>query len=343
MIRAAPSSALHRLLDECLDRPPEYAEALSSHLPMALAALDGLGADETRLRRFMAGYVGKFTARAPAPTMPAPAVVDWRPLRGRFEAFDVLRATFAAALRRDGSDAVLRDALPSLIDGVGAAAFHGPIRLAHAVESQHDGEIVAALAYWAARWMPLRLPDEAPPEFDDVAAWLDAIDRAVIDDRSQPRSTAPLIALRMQDAARTSAYQRLAGGLRGREETSLLHEASRAAAARYAATRNFTVLHMVTGTRAAGVLAPWLAAGDAVLAPLWHAVAAASIASGVAVIPVGRPNVAAAAWSDVVAAAIASDDEHVIKLVHACAVQNATVADDTWLRAAAVAVAGATG
>ncbi|MEO6362355.1 MAG: hypothetical protein ABIO71_03910 [Caldimonas sp.] len=50
--------------------------------------------------------------------------------------------------------------------------------------------------------------------------------------------------------------------------------------------------------------------------------------------PARRPIVVAAPWSDIIAAAMASDDEHVIKLVHGCAVQNATAADDAWLLAA---------
>ena len=80
---------------------------------------------------------------------------DWLALRGQTDAFAPLRATFAAALARDGRDAVLRAALPALLPGVAAAAFHGVIRTAHAVEAAHDGELAAALAYWAWRWQPL--------------------------------------------------------------------------------------------------------------------------------------------------------------------------------------------
>ena len=343
MLDTHPSPALHRLLDQSLHFPPEYADNLSSHLPMALAALQGLGADEARLKDFFAVYAQRFTTRAPR--LAADPVPDWPVLRGRFEAFEPLRSTFAAALQCDGQDAVLRQVLPLLITGVGAAAFHGAIRVAHAVESGHPGELAAALAYWGARWMPLPPPVSVEPDLDDVTAWLDALDSRLLQDDAGWHSPAPLILQRMQDVTYTAAYRTEAGRLRtaGRSSGLLLAELSRAGAARYAATRNFTVLHIATGARAAQVLAPSLPQDPGALAPLWHAVAAASLASGTASAPRRkRPAGAALDWPQVRALALASDDDHVIKLVHAMAVQHAIAPEPAWLRAAAVAVSGST-
>lgn len=335
-----PSLALQRLLDASLAYPPEYANELSSHLPMALAALAGLGADEARLHAFFVGYVRRFNTPPPAVQS---AVPDWRAVRGRFERFASLWATFAAALTRDGRDVVLREALPDLLSGVGGAAFHGAIRTAHAVESGHDGELAAALAYWAARWMNLAAPAPRGPDIDTVADWLDAMDTRLKQDAAPWQSAAPLIAGRMRDASHTAAYQEGAGRLRsaGRDRAALLHELALCAAARYAATRNFTVLHMATAARAARVLAPWLPRDDAALAPLWHAVAAASLASGVAT-AAPRQALADAGldWAQLRARARGSDDDHVIKLVHAMASQDALAPHPVWLSAAARAVAG---
>ena len=335
-----PGLALQRLLDASLAYPPEYANQLSSHLPMALAALDGLGAGETRLCEFFVGYVRRFTTLAPA--SPAPAL-DWPALRGRIDGFAALCATFSAMLTRNGRDVVLREALPRLIDGVGGAAFHGVIRTAHAVESEHNGELAAALAYWAARWMPLAPPDTAQPDIDKVADWLDAIDSRARQDAPVWRSPAPLITGRMRDASGHPAYHGVAGRLRStdRDPGALLYELALCAAGRYAATRNFTVLHMATAARALRVLAPWLAADPAALAPLWHAVAAASLASGVATAAsVQAPADPSLDWNQVRARGLASDDDHVIKLVHAMVVQDAFAPNKVWLRAAERAVVG---
>ena len=335
-----PSPALHQLLDQGLAYPPEFGAGLSSHLPMALAALDGLGADATRLRSFFASYVRRFNGRTP-PSAAQP-LADWPAQRGQFAMFAPLQANFADVLARKGRDAVLREALPLLVSGIGAAAFHGAIRTAHAVESRHDGELAAALAYWAARWMPLPAP-AAGPLIDGVADWLDAIYTAWQRDAASRRDAGGLISARMQEAAQSDTYRGWAGrlGTAERNSADLLHQLALAAAARYAATRNFTVLHMATGARAARVLAPWLPAAADALAPLWSAVAAASMASGVA--PAAARAVAddnVPAWPELRARACASDDDHVIKLVHAMAVQHTAAPHPVWQRAAAAAVAG---
>lgn len=336
------TTLLHRLLDDSLALGPEYEAGMASHLPMALAALDGLGADEAQMRAFYARYA---TRLGQAPKGRSAAVVDetsfdWRPLRGRIDGYARLRGHFATALARDGRDAVLRTALPSLIDGAAGAAFHGPIRVAHAVESVHDGELAAALAYCAARWMPLPEPSPSAERFTDAVAWLDAIDAHQRHSAPDWSSMAPLISERMQDAARTFAWRELASALApvDGDVAALLASLAKAAAARYAITRNFTVLHMATASRAAQVLAPWLPADPAAWAPLLHAVAAASIASRAT--PRPRQGMHELGWDDVRRAACASTDDHVVKLVHAMAMQNARSPDPVWLDAARTAIQG---
>jgi hypothetical protein len=332
------AAVLHRLLDAALRLPPEYADGLSSHLPMALAALHGLGADEARLRAFFATYAVRFDGAPPPPAAPpVPAGADWTTLLGRFEAFEALRAHFGAALARQGRDAVLAGNLPVLLLGVGAVAFHGLIRTAHAVESDHVPELAAALAYWASRWLPLEAPAEVAPGFDGAAEWLAALDarRLAADPGWSPAGR--LIVDRMREATRTTAYRELAGR-RIERPLAALGDLARAAAARYAQTRNFTVLHLATGARAARVLAPWLPRGEAALAPLWHAVAAASLASGAAALPRRPLEAEPLTWLEVRARARASDDDHVIKLVHAMSSQVAFEPDPVWLAAARVAV-----
>jgi len=336
----APGRAplLHRLLDDALRLPPEYGDGLSSHLPMALAALDGLGAGEARLREFCARYAARFEGAPPVAAPRAePACGDWTARLGCFDAWPVLRAHFAAALAERGRDAVLAASLPVLVLGVGAVAFHGLIRTAHAVESGHEGELGAALAYWAARWLPLEAPAGPAVDYSTAADWLDALDARLRVADAGWTAGGRLIVDRMRDATRTTAYRQLAGR-RVERPLVALGDLARAAAARYAATRNFTVLHLVTGARAARVLGPWLSRHEAALAPLWHAVAAASLASRVAGAPRARIAVEPLSWPEVRARAIASDDDHVVKLVHAASSQVAFDPDPVWLAAARVAV-----
>jgi len=333
-------AVLHRLLDEALAFGPEHGQGMASHLPMALAALDGLGAHEARMRSFMAHYARRLERVAP-PRAGWKAVDHWQPLRGRFDAFDTLRASFARLLARAGAEAVLRDAVPALVDGVSGAAFHGPIRVAHAVESGHDGELAAALAYWAARWEPLPAPGSTVSRIAGVGGWLDAIDARRLAFDPGWRASAPLISARMQQAALTPPYLELAGALAvdAVPPAALLADLAKACAARYAATGNFTVLHMATASRALRILARWLPTSPAALAPLLHAVAAANLAARAAPLQRGSDDIEPG-WDDVRHRACASDDDHVIKLVHTAAMQQAESPDPVWLEAARTAVRG---
>jgi len=143
----------------------------------------------------------------------------------------------------------------------------------------------------------------------------------------------------MQQAALTPPYSELGGALAVEDVApeALLLDLAKACAARYAATGNFTVLHMATASRALRVLARWLPTAPGALAPLLHAVAAAQLAARAAPLlrdaSDGEPG-----WDEVRRRACASDDDHVIKLVHAAAMQQAEAPDDVWLEAARTAV-----
>ena len=333
-------ATLHQLLDQSLQLGPEYQQGMASHLPMALQALDALGADEAQMRAFHAHYAPRLApTQATFDGIDGP-LADWKAVRGHIQAYAALRRHFDIALARDGLDAVLRDALPALIDGAAGAAFHGPIRIAHAIESAHAGELAAALAYCTARWIPLPGPAAADAVFTDPTAWLAALDER--QRRTAPgwRPKAPLISERMQQAAQTRAWIDLADALAPPhgDVAALLAALAKTAAARYAATGNFTVLHMATASRAAQVLSPWLPTHAAAWSPLLHAVAAASLAA--CATPLQRDVSTSLTWDDVRRAACASDDDHVIKLVHAMTMQQARTPDPVWLRAARTAVSG---
>ena len=320
---------LQALLDEQLTLPPEYRNGLSSHLPMALHALHALGAGPERLRAFYGSYATRFQGRHAAPLAAPPA--DWLALRGQIGAFPALQAHFARAIAQDGADQTLRAAVPALMPGAAAAALHGPIRTAHAVEAGHPGEMAAALAYWAASWSPLPgVPAATGGEQFD--RWTERLQRA--GDQWQPGPG--LISAGMRLAATTKAWQELVAAPTLPPDP--LAALARFAADRYAATRNFTVLHLVTGCRALKVLAPWCDAQAP--AHALRAYVAAYLASGVGSRHT-QPRRAPPDWPTLRAGAMASDDDHIVKLVHAATDWAARCGGDDgpWRAAAATALA----
>jgi hypothetical protein len=317
-------TTLNTLLDAAADLGPEYGGYLSSHLPMALLALHALGADDQRLRQF-------FDAHRPhLPPVPAATVDDGRgeqALFGHIEHFSLLRQRFAAELAAAGRDAMLRRLLPLLVPGCAGAAFHGLIRTAYAVQAGHAVELAAALAYWAARWHPLPAPQATPMGTAD--AWLQRLQQAPPGPSLPDRS----IAGRAARLAGTPVFAPWAGPVPAAPDWPA--RLARAAVQRYLSSRDFSVLHLVTAGHALRVLQPWL---DEAAWP--HFVRAFS-----AVWLSARTDPAAAPqadpgdhWPAIVAQALRSDDEHVVKLVHSCREEEALHGGPAWRHAAALVV-----
>ncbi len=324
-------SVLEALLDAGVHHHAEYRGGLANHLPMALVALHRLGASDARLQAFADAYRPKLEAAPPAVDWPAGE--PWKAAFGEPAAWAAYRALFAQWLVHESRDAVLAQVLPALMPGCGAAAFHGLIRTAYAVESGHAGELADGLAYWACRFLPLPDAGERGRE-DDPGVVLDALRGPM----QSWRCDAGLIVERMQAAAQHPAFTAHVARLRVGDST--LASLARLALARYAQGGDFTVLHLATASHALRLLLPFVDEPLPALRSFWvaAAAAAASVREPDAAMPSPLPALLPD-WPEIVARAVASDDEHVVKLVHTCRDQEATYGFAECRRAAARAVA----
>ncbi len=323
--------ALHVLLDANLRLPPEYRDQFTNHMSMALHALHSLGASPQRMQDFYAHYSLRFEGR----TAPEPAILlnpnnmDWRAMRGQADAYPTLLAYFNNLVTRDGVDASLRRVLPDLMLGLSAAAFHGVIRTAHAVQAGHGRELAAALAYWAWRWQALTAPPANHTQLE-FAPWA----ARLVQESIGWRSDGPLISIRMKDASQSAVYKALAPALAPAPSLAIrIRELASLAVDRYVASPNFTVLHMITGLRAVRTLLPWLEDTVPAQTLLAQNVVAAYMAAQVKALAT-PPVTAEYTWDAVMAAAIASADDHVVKLVHACHEEAAIYGEGNYLHAA---------
>lgn len=312
------TSALAELLDAGAAHDAEYAGGLSNHLPMALVALKRLGADDAQLRAFAEAH-GSRLEPAPAPTL-WPAGDPWAARLGQREAWPAYRHLFAQWLNNEAAGEVLGQVLPLLMRGCGAAAFHGLIRTAYAVQAAHRQELADGLAYWACRWLDLgesravgRTPDPA---------------------RLLPRLPVPggqqrLIFERMRAAAALPAFAPTVAQLRVDAEDTLPRLAALAAGL-YARSGNFTALHLVTSAHAVRVLLPFVEDPVAALRAYWRAFAAGVAGSNAE--PDELPPLLD--WPRIIEFALASADDHVIKLVDSCREETEAYGGDAWRRAA---------
>ena len=292
---------LTELLDDGAGFDAEYAGSLSNHRPMALLALARLGATDARLTAFAQAY-SKRLQPAPPPAR-WPAGDAWASRLGQGDAWPAYRDLFLHWLLTEDAGAVLRQVLPRLMQGCGAAAFHGLIRTAYALQSGLGQELADALAYWACSWVELG-PLQAAGAVDDA--------EAVLRQLRTLHSAANLISQRMVAAAAIPQFQATVARLRVGDST--LPQLAALAAKAHAATGNFTALHLVTSAHAVRLLMPFLDEPVLALQAYWCAFAAAVCAAGLQAraLPLPQP------WPLLVAAALQSDDDHLIKLVDSC-------------------------
>lgn len=321
MTTSAPATLaqLHHLLDAGEALSATYRGRMSNHLPMAQQALLELGASAERLQAFTEAHEAGLEPNVAA--RPARIVFD-RDL-GRVDSDAAWRAHFAARIAELGSADALREALAPLLAGAGAIAFHGLIRTGHAVLAGHDGELAAGLAHWASQFVPLPAAEGSPL---DLAEWLQAL-------RQLPRPAYPagsFIADRIQAWGTAPGFAAVAGRLR--RESSTLGDVALLAARTYAATNNFTVLHLLTASHALSVLQPWWPTPEL---PRGFSIAAAAglLASGAAP-ALTLDHEPRRPWPTLIAAACAQDDPHVIKLTHAAWRLDRFCPDPAWRSAA---------
>jgi hypothetical protein len=315
---------LKPLLKRAREYHPEYGGGLCNHLPMALIALDRMGASPARVQRYATAYLQNME---PAPT-PGSGIDagDWQEWLGEQDAYADYLGFFRGEVERLKPRAALRAYLPKLSQGVAAAAFHPLIRTAYGVIGDDGEEIAVGLAYWASRH--LALPKTAPESGDTVDVMATSDDPLQLlaalrqeGDLAFQANPDNLIDREFAEAASHPRFEALARALTVDELT--FDRLRQAAALLYLATDDFSALHGVTGMHAARVLADFAEDPRDFAAQLWRALLALYLA-------LDRPELPDAAtvaklmaaplpdWNKILPAAVESDDEHTIKLVFTC-------------------------
>jgi hypothetical protein len=316
------SQECSELLVQGLRYAPLYGNRLANHLPMALVALDRLGASPAAMREFATRYAQRLV-----PAGVACAVLDPHDYLGssgdqpRFVRF------FEERIGESGARAVLEDWVPVLMPGLAASAFHAMIRLAYAVEAGGDEEIAHALAYWASEYvtLPFSLDTTADP-LDQIAARLRAsvaghvFKPGIIIDKMQEIAWHPALAgVPVQTA--------LAPGLR---------DIARFALDAYWRQEDFTLLHVVTGCHAFRLLQPFVHDGALARRYLWQAVVAAwlTVAPSTEADPAPDCVQNCDAAGGIALLATRASDDHVIKLCYSALCEHREYGDPRYLQAA---------
>ena len=308
-------SVLQGMLRSGAQFDPYYgASFLSDHLPMALVSLRRLGASNDELRQFRDRYAKRLEPQRYKERTIVGSV--WPDCRGKWQLYPGLRRYFESVLLERGRDAVLREWMPRLIETAGIDALHPLIRTALAVEGECDTELACALAYWVSAWEPVPVAD-GPREQSDPAELFHRL-RAHPVLGQRPAST-DMFGAQLGQLGGMEGFRRL---IRWRGASVGLKDLAREAARVYLGYGHFFALHMVTGSQAVHLLAPWVGDDDKVADALWMSLAAAYlIIRTPAYAPVESPVTGEPSRAAVLRSAMAAEDEHIAKLGYSAFVE----------------------
>lgn len=297
---------------------PTYSHGkLTNHLSMALIALDKIGASEERLQAFFEKYSQNLKPLVPTATSQATAIttLNWIASLGNNDSYSSYLIFFTQELKSLGLVNTLKQYLPTLMKGIATDAFHCVIRLAYAIEIDDEKETSCALAYFASSCTFLTNGVVCATISDDPKLLLNKI-----------RDTKNLTRRQFNDNALIDRFIKVTiipeftpiiNWLLISEST--LKDCAKTAISLYAATNNFTALHLVTATHALRLLLPYLPDTKETLRYYWQAFCAAYISIGAP--EMTEPNLSEylpISWEDIFSKAIKANDDHTIKLVYSC-------------------------
>lgn len=331
-------------LDAALGRlhatDPEFDGGLTNHGPMAAEALLALGAPHR-----IGPFVDRYTTRLVPMPSADPLTSDWRDARGKPEARAALIQTFDRMLQQADPREVVARALPELLDGVMAGAFHGLLRVGHGWRAwsldpsePRRIELAHGLGYWTARHQ--RLPGDPGARAERGKGPMAALAEVPFIDPSLRRGG--LIFDRFGVLVGHDAFARAVETFdpEALPPDEALDQLVLASARGYLASTGgprFVYLHGVTGTAALRVLLPLLSPEDRVRAVAHQFAAIAAVHAthgepGQDPGPIETPSLLPDALAE---RAAKSDDDHTIKLVEACLREHGRLGDPTLLAVAA--------
>jgi hypothetical protein len=335
-------AAIDAALDFLAPYGPDLANGMTSHAPMVAEAMIALD---------RAHAVLPWLEKARPELTPRPAAVAaiepsaWRSALGREERFSDWSAFFAAELAEARWQRVLARWAERLAPGICAAATHGVLRAGHAARSLAHGESPArireladGLALWASAYQTLPAPTQRSVGTLGAREAIDVVPVVPLGERRFTGTIVGSLAALGEQPAFAAAID-------------LLDVRPRAAAVVTGLTETFArvflanardclstivFVHGVTSAAALRSLLPHLddAAARAAIAFAWQAGAGLYAAFATAPACAGPIEPPLATREELIDRAIASGDDHAIKLTEACLREHAIAGSPVYLAAA---------
>lgn len=287
-------------------RLPNYGEnGFTNHLPMALIALDKMNTPLSRIERFTKHYAERLEAFS---VQEGSSIKSIDEALGKKSSLAPAFIFFKNELKNKGVDKTLKEYLPILIKSPWSCAFHCLIRLSYAVTSELVPEIAMALSYWTCEYKPMNLSRKTSTNISieelaslsknfntynfkpgNISTRMNEVDIFL----NKNNLTLPIPDISLEDIGSTALDL-------------------------YSKTKNFTLLHGVTGTHALRTLLPYIEDKQEILNIFWYGILLALFSTGLSFdsLQDSQEKDTTLSWEEIFEKASYSDDPHTIKLVY---------------------------
>ncbi len=301
-------SVLDQLIKETQQYQPVYGNRLANHLPMALRSLAAMGASDSVLTSYFELDSKKLQDRATA-TFNEDSGEHSTRVSDHQDTFEAYLTLYQQELSQQGIAQTIKDALPGLLPGLSASAFHAVIRLGFAVDANDEKEVAHALAYWNATFQPL------PVMMNETNESLAEILLRVAPTGEEIQFEPGIIVDRMNQVANELRGQKVSIQPRILAFDHIRQICLNA----FWQKNDFTLLHTVTGCHAFESLLPFIEEPEQPLRFLWQGIVVAYLSTGKSFDGiVALPDVADVDFEPLLHKATTSTNDHVIKLVYTC-------------------------
>lgn len=282
-----------------------YGDRLANHLPMVLIALDKMGAGREQLRRAF----NRSTPQLERPQLlPPDPSIPIEKCRNREALFPTALQYYETQVKQHGIGGCLRRELPPLLPAIATAAFHPLIRTAYGVDARHQEEVAAGLAYW-------NLEHHTLPANEGRMA---LASKEILPELARRYPLIPLAPGNIADHMFAVTQQHDWMETPIQPEQLSLEDIARVALDAYLGTKDFTLLHGVTGCHAMRLVLPYCPEPETALRFFWGGLAIAYLSTGPKDIRVPAKTDALLNWREIRKKSCRSDNDHAIKLSYSC-------------------------
>jgi len=323
------SNKLAILLEQAGQYHPLYGRGLATHIPMVMIALNRLNASNKKIETIFNENIKDLEDIGSLENIKVVGSIN--SYLGESKKFRRYLKYFKNELKGYGAEVVLKKALPVLIPGIAASAFHCLIRLAYAIEANSQSEIAIALAYWCAEFQSFELSDVSSDEtLEDILTRLVPIG-------VKHKFSPGIIVNRMAEVGELLKK----GGVTIQPSSLKLSNIRNFAVKAFYAKNDFTLLHTVTGCHAFSIIMPYLENVDIALQELWKAIVVAYLSTGLnyanTEIPLSGSSLN---FDSIISNTLETNDSHIIKLVYTCLCEYRVRKDPIYIAVAKRAVLG---